>query len=117
MRVIVDEKSERPSGSTRDPNARCHHHRFVGNALAATDRERGIRQRHSIVSPRDSQGLAKLAGAAAEIAITRRVPAPLAHQRDSFERLESANKNCAPVSGFPRYRVEAPVNSVNEIHV
>src|ERR1035437_10678894 len=66
--------------------------------------------------PGDPERRTQLARPVCQIAIARMVAAA-AHGPDSFEWLDRANENGAGEARAPSDRVDAPMHSVDEVHV
>ena len=90
----------------------------VGRRRAVVDDlERAAKQAAPVERPVGAERLSEPAGTRGEVAIARRLDAPLAHQIEPVERGRGAQQHRVRALPRPAHRVHAPVVAVAEVHV
>lgn len=87
------------------------------NARAFTHDDRRALEWKRVVTHVDSERGAQLSGAVGEIHVPSRGGTPRPHQLDAGERLDCPHEHRAGKTLIPRDGVEAPVDSIDEVHV
>lgn len=119
MRIVRDQPAQRPVGRLANADARGNQDLARWNARALTNEDRRSSQWQSVVADLDAEGGAQFAWAVRQILVptASRAATTRSHQLDAGQRLERPHEYRARQTLLARHRVEAPVHSIDEVHV